>query len=236
MGGRTTLAIEAGIAWLALDDGKVNALAPDTIREIDGALDEAARAGAVVVLKGRPGIFSAGFDFRTFERGPAAGEAMVRAGAELVLRLLAFPRPVLTVCTGHAYPAGAFLMLAADVRFGVAGPFRIGMNEVAIALTVPRFAVELARHRLTPPGFARITTAAMFGPEEAARLGYLDHVLEPGAVAEAVRAEAARLCALDPASFAATKARINERALGAVRRALDEDSRAAAAPAAAAST
>ena len=43
---------------------------------------------------------------------------MVRAGAQLVARLLAFPRPVLTVCTGHAYPMGAFLMLAADVRLG----------------------------------------------------------------------------------------------------------------------
>ena len=39
------------------------------------------------------------------------------------------------------------------------------MNEVAIGLTVPKFAVELARHRLTPPAFARITTASMFDPQ-----------------------------------------------------------------------
>ena len=236
MGNRTTLAIDAGIAWLALDDGKVNALSPDTIGEIDGALDEAARAGAVVVLTGRPGIFSAGFDLRTFERGRDAGLAMVRAGAELVLRLLAFPQPVLTVCTDHAYPAGAFLMLAADMRFGVAGPFRIGMNEVAIAMTVPRFAVELARHRLTPPGFARITTAALFAPEEAVSLGYLDRLLPPEEIAEAVRLEASRLRALDPASFAATKARINEHALRRVRRALDDEWLSAAAATAATST
>ncbi len=80
---------------------------------------------------------------------------MLRAGAELILRLLALPRPVLGVCTGHAYPMGAFLMLSADVRFAVAGEWRIGMNEVAIGLTVPGFAVELARHRLTPAGFER---------------------------------------------------------------------------------
>lgn len=100
---------------------------------------------------------------------------------------------------------GAFLMLAADVRFGVAGPWRIGLNETAIGITVPKFAVELARHRLTPPGFARIQSAALFGPEEARRL----------------RAPAAP-------SFVATKSRINERALHAVRSAIEEEMRAAA--------
>ncbi|NIU77875.1 MAG: enoyl-CoA hydratase, partial [Gammaproteobacteria bacterium] len=95
------------------------------------------------------------------------------AGARLVQRLLRFPRPVVTACTGHAYPMGAFLMLSADVRFGAEGPFRIGMNEVAIGLTVPGFAVELARHRLAPPGFGRVTTAKMFDPEEARHVGYL---------------------------------------------------------------
>lgn len=117
-------------------------------------------------------------------------------------------------------------MLSADVRLGVAGPWRIGMNEVAIGLTVPKFAVELARHRLTPPGFRRITTAPMFAPEEALGLGYLDRVLSPGALADAVQEEASRLHALDRPSFAATKARINEHALHAVRAAVNDEIRA----------
>jgi enoyl-CoA hydratase len=228
----TQLELADGVAWIALDDGKVNALSAERIAELERALDAAERARAVTVLRGREGIFSAGFDLRTFQRGAAAGVAMVRAGAELVLRLLAFPQPVLTVSTGHAYPAGAFLMLAADVRFGAAGPWRIGMNEVAISMTVPKFAVELARHRLTPPGFVRITTAAMFAPEEALRLGYLDRVLAPAELDAAVREEAARLQALDAASFAATKARINERAIAAIRAALDEELVSASAAAA----
>ena len=148
---------------------------------------------------------------------------MVRAGAQLILRLLAFPRPVLTVCTGHAYPMGAFLMLSADARLGIAGPWRIGMNEVAIGMTVPKFAVELARHRLTPPGFARITTATLFAPEEALRLGYLDRVLNADQIEGAAREEATRLRALDMSSFAATKARINAPVLYAIRTALDDE-------------
>lgn len=229
MGHRTKLAIEDGIARITLDDGKVNAMSSAMLTEIGEALDAAERAGAVTVLSGREGIFSAGFDLPTFQRGRDASLAMVRAGAELVARLLAFPRPVLTVCTGHAYPMGAFLMLAADVRFGAAGPWRIGLNETAIGLTVPKFAVELARHRLTPPGFARVTSAALFAPDEALRLGYLDRVLAADELFDAVQEEARRLRALDAPSFAATKARINERALHAVRTALDEEMRAVAA-------
>jgi enoyl-CoA hydratase len=229
MGHGTRIGIEDGIAWITLDDGKVNALSTALIGELGEALEAAERAGAVAVLRGREGIFSAGFDLRTFQRGLGASVEMVRAGARLVERLLAFPHPVLTVCTGHAYPMGAFLMLSADVRFGVAGPWRIGMNEVAIGMTVPRFAVELARHRLTPPGFARITTAAMFTPEEALRLGYLDRVLEADQLSDAVREEAQRLRALDRPSFAATKARINERALHAIRTAADDEAATTAA-------
>lgn len=213
--------IEARVAWIAMDDGKVNALSTGLIAEVDRALDVAEEAGAVAVLTGRDGIFSAGFDLATFGRGAGPSLEMVLAGAELVLRLLAFPRPVLTVCTGHAYPMGAFLMLSADVRIAAAGSWRIGMNEVAIGITVPEFAVELARHRLTPPGFARITTAAMFDPSEALRLGYVDRVVEPEHLDDAAREEARRLAVLDLPSYAATKRRINRQAIEAVRSALE---------------
>jgi len=230
MSQNTRVAIEDGIARITLDDGKVNALSSDRLAEIATAMDAAERAEAVVVLSGREGIFSAGFDLPTFQRGRDATVAMLRAGAQLILRLLAFPHPVLTVCAGHAYPMGAFLMLAADARLGAAGPWRIGMNEVAIGLTLPKFAVELARHRLTPPGFARVPTGAMFSPEEALRLGYLDRVVAADQLAGAAQEEAMRLRKLDMPSFAATKARVNERAIDAIRKALDEEISAVSGP------
>jgi enoyl-CoA hydratase len=99
------------------------------------------------------------------------------------------------------------------------------MNEVAIGLTLPWFAIELARHRLTPQGFARITTGAMFAPEEALRLGYLDRVFDADQLAGAVQEEAARLRKLDLPSFTATKARINERVLHAIRAAIRDELR-----------
>jgi enoyl-CoA hydratase len=226
---RTRIEIADGVARITLDDGKVNAMSAAMIGEIAGALDAAEQARAVTVIRGRAGIFSAGFDLATLRSGIEASVAMVGAGARLVERLLAFPRPVVAVCTGHAYPMGAFLMLASDVRFGLAGPFRIGLNETAIGLTLPRFAVELARHRLSPPGFARVTTAALFAPDEAAQLGYLDRVLAADELDAAVEAEVSRLRALDMPSYEATKARINERVLSAVRDAIETELRMASA-------
>jgi len=223
MSAPTRLEISGGLARLTLDDGKVNAMSTGLLRAIAGAADEAERADAVLVVTGREGIFSAGFDLKTFAQGPGPGVEMVRTGAEVILRLLETPIPVLTVCTGHAYPMGAFLMLSADSRLGVAGPWRIGMNETAIGITVPRFALALARHRLTAPGYARIQSAAQFGPEEAMRLGYLDRVVEPDALAGAVDEEAARLRDLDRKAFAGTKARANLRAVADIRAALEED-------------
>lgn len=218
-----SIGIEDGIAWITLDDGKVNALSTQRLGEIQAALDQAERADAVVVLRGREGVFSAGFDLPTFQRGLDATVEMLRAGAQLILRLLAFPRPVLVVCTGHAYPAGAFLMLAADVRLGLAGDHRIGLNEPAIGITVPRFAIELTRHRLTPAGFALIPSASMFDPEEARRLGYLDRVCTADVLEAEVYTEAERLRGLDPASFAATKLRVHERAIAAIAEAVEAE-------------
>ncbi len=215
--------IQDGVARIRWDDGKANALSEERITEIGEALDRAAEAEAVAVLSGRDGVFSAGFDQKTFARGAAAGVSMVRAGAELVLKLLRHPHPVLAACTGHAYPAGAFLMLASDARIGVAGPYRIGLNEVAIGMTIPKFAVELTRHRLAGPAFVRITTAVMFEPEEASRLGFLDRVVVPEELEAAVAHEALRLRGLDRAAFAATKARVNQPAIDAIRAAIDEE-------------
>jgi enoyl-CoA hydratase len=218
-----TLRIENGFAHVVVNDGKVNAMSVALMTEIGAALDEAERAKAVVILRGRPGMFSAGFDLKTFRLGLEPTLAMLRAGAGLVSRILAFPQPVLTVCEGHAYPMGAFLMLSADARFGLQGPFSIGLNETAIGLTLPTFAVELARHRLAPPGFARVASGALFPPEEALRLGYLDRVLSPEALEGEVLAEAQRLRDLDQPSFAATKARINAPVLRAIAAAVADE-------------
>jgi enoyl-CoA hydratase len=217
----TKYELDGRIATITVDDGKVNALSIATLEAIHAALDSAERDGAVVVLTGREVFFSAGFDLKVFAGPREQIVEMVALGATLAERLLSFPTPVVIACSGHAVAAGSFPLLAADFRIGVNGPFRIGLNEVQIGITVPWFAIELARHRLHPAHFDRaVVTAHMYGPDEAVAAGFLDQVVPAAELATAGREAATALAALDLAAHAATKLRARARALEAVRAAI----------------
>ena len=216
-----TYSLEAGVATLTLDDGRVNALSIPNLEALHGAFGRAERDAAVVLLRGRGELFSAGFDLTVLQRGgESAMREMVHLGATLAERILAFPAPVVVACTGHAYPAGAFLMLSADRRIGARGDFRIGLNEVAIGLTVPLFAVELARHRLTPAHFHRITTGDMIAPEEAVQAGFLDELVPAADLHERAGEVAFGLTRIDRKAHTATKERVRARVLRDVRAAI----------------
>ncbi|HUN31199.1 MAG TPA: enoyl-CoA hydratase-related protein [Trebonia sp.] len=96
----------------------------------------------MVLIEGRDGVFSAGFDLPVLRNGGPDALTMLRSGFELAARLLEFPQPVVIACTGHAVAMGVFLLLCGDYRVGATGPFKITANEVAIGLTMPRAAVE----------------------------------------------------------------------------------------------
>ena len=212
------------IAVVTLDDGKVNVLSRQMLRDIDGALDRAVDDGATVVLTGRPGVFSAGLDLRVLRAGGEEALALLRAGFELAARVLSFPEPVVIACTGHTIAMGAFLLLSGDYRIGAAGPYKITANEVAIGFTMPRPAVEICRQRLAPANFNRaVVNAEVYPPDAAAVAGFLDRVVGEAQLADAARDVAQQLRALDRDVHTATKLRARDKALAAVRTAIDLD-------------
>jgi len=224
MGTLVSYALDAAVATIVMDDGKVNALSIDMLGELGAALDRAERDGAVVLLTGRDEIFSAGFDLTVLRSGGPDTPTMLRAGFELSERLLSFPTPVVIACTGHAIAMGVFLLLSGDYRVGAAGPYRITANEVAIGLTLPRSATEVCRQRLAPAHFNRATILAeVYPPEVAVSAGFLDRVVPAPEVPAAAREVAAALCALDMAAHAATKRRARAAALRAIRAGIEAD-------------
>ena len=146
-----TYELRGRIATITIDDGKVNAFSITMLQALHRALDQAESDGAVVVLEGRDGCFSAGFDLKVFAGEPERVLEMLTLGATLAERLLSFPTPVVVACTGHAIAAGSFLPLAADARIGADGPFQIGLSEVRIGMTVPWFAISSLGRACTPP-------------------------------------------------------------------------------------
>jgi enoyl-CoA hydratase len=174
---------EGDVAVVTIDDGKANALSFGVLDGLEAALDRAVGESSALVLLGRPGKFSAGFDLSVMTGSPQGARDLLGRGAEFGLRLYSSPVPVVLGVTGHALAMGGILLCCADVRVGADGPFKLGLNEVAIGMPVPRFAVELCRDRLSKRSFtAALQLAHVHDPAEALSAGFLDEVVAPDEV------------------------------------------------------
>jgi enoyl-CoA hydratase len=172
--------LEDGIATLTLNNGKVNAFSHELIAQFNSALDQAQANSAVVIVTGQPGILSGGYDLKVMMSGPQNAIDLVAAGSTLARRMLAHPQPIIVACPGHAVAKGAFVLLSADYRIGVEGPFTIGLNEVKIGMTMHHVGIAIAQDRLTKPAFQRaVINAEMFSPQAAVLAGFLDLVVAP---------------------------------------------------------
>ena len=210
--------LEGKVAVVGMDDGKVNALGPQMIAELNAALTRADNEARAVVLHGRAGRFCAGFDLRVLTAAPPEAKALFTAGAELYVRLFSFPRPTVIAATGHALAGGALLLLCGDTRIGAEGPFQIGLNEVAIGMPVPHLATELARDRLDPRRWSdAVLHAGIFSPDQAVGVGYLDTTAPAEAVVDEAIARATTLAAFAPAPYAHSKANLRSATVARIR-------------------
>jgi enoyl-CoA hydratase len=203
---RVTVTTQAGVSVLGVDDGKVNAVNHDLLDELEPALEQAQAQSRAIVLAGRPGVFSGGFDLGVVGPGGPRAEALVERGGRLVARLYSSPVPVVAACTGHAVALGAVLLMAADLRVGAAGEASIGLNEVAIGIGVPASLVALARERLASRYVTEaVLLARLWTPEQAVEVGFLDEVVPAEKVTQRALAHARDLAGrLQPDAYQAT--------------------------------
>lgn len=220
MSGILAYSLAGGIATLAMDDGKANAMAPAMSAALNGGLDRATADGAkAVVIRGRPGLLCGGFDLKIIRGEDEALKAHMReAGMKLLERLYLSPLPIVFAVTGHAVAMGALLLVSGDWRVGLRGDFRIGLNETGIGLSLPITGLELARDRLSPQVLSDATiNARLYSPDEAACIGYLDEAADAADFDATVQAGAERLAALDAAAFAETKRRVRQPTIARIR-------------------
>ena len=211
--------LEDGVATIRIDDGKRNALAPQVISEIYTAFDQAEADNAIVILTGREGVLSAGFDLKVMKRGGMEAIGMLKAGYGLPARVLSYPYPVIAACPGHCLAMGVFLMLSADHVIGSRGDFRISANEVAIGMTMPRVAAAMLQHRLKPAAYQRaVTVAEFFDVDEAKDAGFFDEIVETDELLSRAHELAEQFKQLDDKAHRASKRRIRSSTISAIRR------------------
>lgn len=213
-----------GVVTLTLANGKVNAISPAVIDAFNAALDQAQAAEAVVIVTGQAGILSGGYDLKVMTSGPQAAIDLVAAGSKLARRMLSHPQPIIIACSGHAVAKGAFLLLSADYRIGVEGPFTIGLNEVKIGMTMHHVGIALARDRLTKPEFQRsVINAEMFNPQTALVAGFLDQVVPADQLMVAANVTAQEFKKLNLKAHAQTKLKVRKDLLEALDAAIAID-------------
>jgi enoyl-CoA hydratase len=204
--GAVTTTIEDGVAVVRFDDGKANVLSPDSIAGLGAALDQAEVEAAAICIVGREGKLSAGFDLSIMQAGPDASKRLVASGGELLMRVFVHPQPVVVAVTGHALAAGALVLLSCDLRIAADVPAKIGLNETAIGMPLPQFALELAQDRLDRRRITEATVGArIYDPNEAAEVGYVDRVVPLDELEATAIAEARRLGQLNATAYATTK-------------------------------
>ena len=219
MSNNVTYNYEDGVATITMDDGKANALSHDMWDQLGAAFDKAEEAKAIVVLKGRDGLFSGGFDLKEIAKGLEQAVFLTSRGSKMARRIMSFPTPVIGVSTGHCIAMGAFLMLACDYRIGAAGGFKTGLNETMIGMTMHHFGIELARYRIPLNYFHRcVINAEIWSPTDAVKAGFYDQAVPVEELEKATSIIVKGFAQLNMTAFNGTK----NKSRAAILRLLDE--------------
>jgi 3,2-trans-enoyl-CoA isomerase len=137
-----------------------------------------------IVISGMPGMFTGGLDVpELLSLGREEIQSFWRSFYGLLRCVAASKIPVAAAITGHSPAAGAVLAVFCDRRVMAAGPFRFGMNEVQVGLSVPTV-LQYAVKRLTGARVADalLISGSLVSPEEALSAGLVDEVVPPEAV------------------------------------------------------
>ncbi|MEH6567446.1 MAG: crotonase/enoyl-CoA hydratase family protein [Halioglobus sp.] len=210
--------VDNNIATLTFDDGKANVVGQQFLDDINAGLDraEAEQAGAVI-LRGREGMFSAGFDLGEFKKGPEEGMAMVGRGFKLLIRLYSFPLPLVAACTGHGIAMGAFIIMACDSRIGLQGNYKMSLPETAIGMEMHPLLVELTMSRIAKQHITRVALQSeVYNPDTAVTAGFTDEAVDTEQFSARTMEVAQQLAKLPQGQYAKNKLLIRANTLKAM--------------------
>ena len=202
-----TLSQDEDVSIITLDDGKANVFSPSMISAVNKCLDDVPTKKGSLIITGRTGMFSAGFDLKIISAGDMdATKEMSLNGFKLLSRIFSFPRPVLAACSGHGIALGTFLLCCCDYRIGVKGEFLVGANEMRTNMVIPIPILELIKFRIAQPHkYRAVLGAEMYSIENAIDAGIIDEIVEADDLMDAALIKARDLATLGHPSYTLTK-------------------------------
>jgi len=204
-----------GVAVVAMDDGKANAMQRGFLDELAAALDQAESDGVHgLVLEGRPAFFSGGLDLKVLpDLAPEALRAVTNDFGEAMRRVFLFPKPIVAAAAGHAIAGGMMLYLAADVRLALRGtPARFGLNEAVTGIPLLGGTAGICQAAIPPQHHTELILHGRLLDAEGTRARGITHELvdEPGELLPRALARAAALRDVDLPAYATNKRMLRE--------------------------
>jgi enoyl-CoA hydratase len=185
-----------GLAVLTIDRPHArNAIALDTMEQLEAAIDAAAGALALVIKGAGDRAFVSGGDLKELSalRTLEDASAMAKRMRSVCDQLAAFPAPVIAVLNGHAFGGGAEVAVAADIRIA-ADDVKIAFNQAALEIMpawggAERLAALVGKSR----ALLLAGTGMAIDAVEAERIGLVNLVLPRSSFEEGWRSVAASL-------------------------------------------
>ncbi|MEI7714561.1 MAG: enoyl-CoA hydratase/isomerase family protein [Mycobacterium sp.] len=190
------LEFEDGLAVLTIDRPHArNAIAPETMGQLENALDAAAGARALVITGAGDRAFVSGGDLKELSslRTEEDAAAMARRMRSICDQLAHFPAPVIAALNGHTLGGGAEIAVAADIRIA-ADDITIAFNQVTLEI-MPAWggAERLAAIVGTGKALLLAGTGTALDAVEAERIGLVDKVIPRASFDQGWRSIAASL-------------------------------------------
>ncbi len=202
-----TLSKEGDISTITLDDGKVNVFSLEMLESIQKSLDQVSKDSGALIIRGREGIFSAGFDLKTFQSGDAEkAQKMTALGMKTMHDLYTFPRPVIMAVTGHAIAMGIFIVCCGDYRIALEGEFVAQANEVRNNMDIPSPIMEVAESRIDKKHvYSVLYHADPYPFDKCIEAGLLDEIASSSDFEKRIMEKAEDLASLGHPHYAKTK-------------------------------
>ena len=202
-----TLSKENDISIIKLDDGKANAFSYDMLSQVNELLTQVPRDSGALVITGREGLFSGGFDLKTLATGDMEKiTKMVQLGYRLLLELFAFDRPIVAAVSGHSIALGLFVTCSADYRIAIDGKYVCQANEVRNNMDIPTQIMEIIKARVNKKYFyPAVYHSDAYSVQESIEVGYIDEVVSEDQFMQRVMEKAKELATLPHPFYANTK-------------------------------
>ena len=215
---------ENDISIITLDDGKANAFSFEMLTKVNELLAQVPRDTGALVITGRDGLFSGGFDLKTMATGDMEKiTQMVNLGDRLLEELYCFDRPIIAAGSGHSIALGLFVVCCADYRIAIDGEYVCQANEVRNNMDIPTPIMEILKARVNKNYFyPAVYHSDAYSFQDSIAVGFIDEVVAENQFMSRVMEKAKELASLPHPFYAKTKKSAQGEVLQKISDAIDK--------------